>query len=40
MTSVASASATRAPGEHFPVHVYGGPTALFEYGGLRFRRRP
>jgi hypothetical protein len=24
----------------FPVHVFGGPTALFEYGGLRFLTDP
>ncbi|WP_405771805.1 MBL fold metallo-hydrolase [Actinacidiphila glaucinigra] len=24
----------------FPVHTYGGPTALFEYGGLRFLTDP
>lgn len=26
--------------EQFPVHVLGGPTALFEYGGLRFLTDP
>ncbi|AWS45483.1 MBL fold metallo-hydrolase [Streptosporangium sp. 'caverna'] len=26
--------------EHFPVRVFGGPTALFEYGGLRFLTDP
>ncbi|WP_017600986.1 MBL fold metallo-hydrolase [Nocardiopsis lucentensis] len=25
---------------HFPVRVFGGPTALFEYGGLRFLTDP
>ncbi|MFE6281805.1 MBL fold metallo-hydrolase [Streptomyces sp. NPDC057877] len=40
MTSVTSASSTHAPGDHFPVRVYGGPTALFEYGGLRFLTDP
>ncbi len=24
----------------FPVRVFGGPTALFEYGGLRFLTDP
>ncbi|WP_335939842.1 MBL fold metallo-hydrolase [Streptomyces sp. PTD5-9] len=27
-------------GDQFPVHVFGGPTALFEYGGLRFLTDP
>lgn len=26
--------------EHVPVRVFGGPTALFEYGGLRFLTDP
>lgn len=26
--------------EQFPVRVFGGPTALFEYGGLRFLTDP
>ncbi|MEU4093238.1 MBL fold metallo-hydrolase [Streptomyces sp. NPDC026673] len=26
--------------DQFPVHTYGGPTALFEYGGLRFLTDP
>lgn len=26
--------------EHFPVRVLGGPTAVFEYGGLRFLTDP
>ncbi|MCX2949112.1 MBL fold metallo-hydrolase [Lentzea sp. NEAU-D7] len=26
--------------DQFPVHVFGGPTALFEYGGLRFLTDP
>ncbi|WP_309231160.1 MBL fold metallo-hydrolase [Nocardia sp. SYP-A9097] len=26
--------------QHFPVRVFGGPTALFEYGGLRFLTDP
>ncbi len=29
-------SATSPAGERFSVRVFGGPTALFEYGGLRF----
>ncbi|MER6563970.1 MBL fold metallo-hydrolase [Streptomyces sp. NPDC001027] len=29
-----------ATGEKIPVRVYGGPTALFEYGGLRFVTDP
>ncbi|MBR8640496.1 MBL fold metallo-hydrolase [Streptomyces tuirus] len=29
-----------APTEQFPVRVFGGPTALFEYGGLRFLTDP
>lgn len=28
------------PTDQFPVHVFGGPTALFEYGGLRFLTDP
>ncbi|MFC9125630.1 MBL fold metallo-hydrolase [Streptomyces sp. NPDC057099] len=28
------------PREQFPVRVFGGPTALFEYGGLRFLTDP
>ncbi|GAA2221091.1 MBL fold metallo-hydrolase [Streptomyces amakusaensis] len=28
------------PGEQIPVRVFGGPTALFEYGGLRFLTDP
>ena len=28
------------PTEQFPVRVFGGPTALFEYGGLRFLTDP
>ncbi|MEO6090109.1 MAG: MBL fold metallo-hydrolase [Umezawaea sp.] len=28
------------PVDQFPVHVFGGPTALFEYGGLRFLTDP
>ncbi|WP_433356773.1 MBL fold metallo-hydrolase [Microtetraspora malaysiensis] len=35
--SVASFSTTT---EQIPVHVLGGPTALFEYGGLRFLTDP
>jgi L-ascorbate metabolism protein UlaG (beta-lactamase superfamily) len=33
---------TSAPlaADQFPVHVFGGPTALFEYGGLRFLTDP
>ncbi|MFB6615555.1 MBL fold metallo-hydrolase [Streptomyces sp. NPDC056367] len=31
---------TSTPVEHFPVRVFGGPTALFEYGGLRFLTDP
>jgi len=34
---VASADTTN---EQFPVRVFGGPTALFEYGGLRFLTDP
>ncbi|MGW8886331.1 MBL fold metallo-hydrolase [Streptomyces sp. NPDC055749] len=26
--------------DQFPIHVFGGPTALFEYGGLRFLTDP
>ncbi|MFB6942995.1 MBL fold metallo-hydrolase [Streptomyces sp. NPDC060286] len=33
-------SATSSTGEQFPVRVFGGPTALFEYGGLRFLTDP
>ncbi|MGW1105886.1 MBL fold metallo-hydrolase [Streptomyces sp. NPDC002540] len=33
-------SATRSTSEQFPVRVFGGPTALFEYGGLRFLTDP
>ncbi|MGW1694306.1 MBL fold metallo-hydrolase [Streptomyces sp. NPDC002399] len=33
-------SATSSTGERFPVRVFGGPTALFEYGGLRFLTDP
>jgi L-ascorbate metabolism protein UlaG (beta-lactamase superfamily) len=29
-----------APTEQFPVRVFGGPTALFDYGGLRFLTDP
>jgi L-ascorbate metabolism protein UlaG (beta-lactamase superfamily) len=29
-----------ASAEQFPVRVFGGPTALFEYGGLRFLTDP
>lgn len=29
-----------APGEQIPVRVFGGPTALFAYGGLRFLTDP
>ncbi|MFI9331269.1 MBL fold metallo-hydrolase [Kitasatospora sp. NPDC052868] len=28
------------PGEQIPVRVFGGPTALFEYGGVRFLTDP
>lgn len=31
---------TRMPTEQIPVRVFGGPTALFEYGGLRFLTDP
>ncbi|MEU8106592.1 MBL fold metallo-hydrolase [Nonomuraea muscovyensis] len=34
---MASADTTN---EQFPVRVFGGPTALFEYGGLRFLTDP
>ncbi|MFB7187331.1 MBL fold metallo-hydrolase [Streptomyces sp. NPDC056178] len=33
-------SATSSTSEQFPVRVLGGPTALFEYGGLRFLTDP
>lgn len=33
-------SAMSSTSEQFPVHVFGGPTALFEYGGLRFLTDP
>ncbi|MEV7520918.1 MBL fold metallo-hydrolase [Streptomyces sp. NPDC091371] len=33
-------SSTTAATEQFPVRVFGGPTALFEYGGLRFLTDP
>ncbi|MFF8727204.1 MBL fold metallo-hydrolase [Streptomyces sp. NPDC015171] len=33
-------SSAHTPTEQFPVHVLGGPTALFEYGGLRFLTDP
>ncbi|MET3985721.1 MBL fold metallo-hydrolase [Streptomyces sp. PvR034] len=33
-------SAIPVPAEQFPVRVLGGPTALFEYGGLRFLTDP
>lgn len=33
-------SAPAAATAQFPVHVLGGPTALFEYGGLRFLTDP
>ncbi|GAA2820113.1 MBL fold metallo-hydrolase [Streptomyces showdoensis] len=33
-------SVTSPVGEQFPVRVFGGPTALFEYGGLRFLTDP
>ncbi|MFF0401774.1 MBL fold metallo-hydrolase [Streptomyces sp. NPDC005248] len=33
-------SATSPAGEQFPVHVFGGPTAHFEYGGLWFLTDP
>ncbi|MEU8890322.1 MBL fold metallo-hydrolase [Streptomyces sp. NPDC048442] len=31
---------TRTTPEQFPIRVFGGPTALFEYGGLRFLTDP
>ncbi|MGP4022056.1 MBL fold metallo-hydrolase [Actinomadura sp. 3N407] len=31
---------TSVPTEQIPVRVFGGPTALFEYGGLRFLTDP
>ncbi|MGW1763991.1 MBL fold metallo-hydrolase [Streptomyces sp. NPDC002073] len=31
---------TSAPAQQIPVRVFGGPTALFEYGGLRFLTDP
>ncbi|MFF8955663.1 MBL fold metallo-hydrolase [Streptomyces sp. NPDC014894] len=33
-------SATSPSGEQFPIRVFGGPTALFDYGGLRFLTDP
>ncbi|MFF5279314.1 MBL fold metallo-hydrolase [Streptomyces sp. NPDC000133] len=33
-------SVTSPAGEQFPVHVFGGPTAQFEYGGLWFLTDP
>ncbi|GAA4192786.1 MBL fold metallo-hydrolase [Streptosporangium oxazolinicum] len=33
-------TATGAPHRQVPVRVFGGPTALFEYGGLRFLTDP
>ncbi|MEV7570472.1 MBL fold metallo-hydrolase [Streptomyces tanashiensis] len=33
-------SATSPAGDRFPVRVFGGPTALFEYGGLRVLTDP
>ncbi|MGW1729860.1 MULTISPECIES: MBL fold metallo-hydrolase [unclassified Streptomyces] len=33
-------SAFSPTSEHMPVRVFGGPTALFEYGGLRFLTDP
>lgn len=33
-------AATDTHHEHIPVRVFGGPTALFEYGGLRFLTDP
>ncbi|MFF0286832.1 MBL fold metallo-hydrolase [Streptomyces sp. NPDC005262] len=33
-------SAFSRTSEHVPVHVFGGPTALFEYAGLRFLTDP
>ncbi|MFE1246392.1 MBL fold metallo-hydrolase [Streptomyces sp. NPDC058735] len=33
-------SSTSVPAGPFPVRVFGGPTALFEYGGLRFLTDP
>ncbi|MFE4919213.1 MBL fold metallo-hydrolase [Streptomyces sp. NPDC056661] len=33
-------SAFSPTSEHVPVRVFGGPTALFEYGGLRFLTDP
>ncbi|MFK0203274.1 MBL fold metallo-hydrolase [Streptomyces lavendulae] len=33
-------SSAPASTDHFPVRVLGGPTALFEYGGLRFLTDP
>ncbi|RNG38364.1 MBL fold metallo-hydrolase [Streptomyces botrytidirepellens] len=33
-------SATSPADQRFPVRVFGGPTALFEYGGLRFLTDP
>lgn len=35
-----SVSSVSPESPDFPVHVYGGPTALFEYGGLRFLTDP
>ncbi len=33
-------SSATTPTGQFPVRVFGGPTALFEYGGLRFLTDP
>ncbi|MFE0136585.1 MBL fold metallo-hydrolase [Streptomyces sp. NPDC059037] len=36
----ASTAASGTAGDQLPVRVFGGPTALFEYGGLRFLTDP
>nr|WP_237330407.1 MBL fold metallo-hydrolase [Streptomyces sp. BA2] len=35
-----SVTPAETPRDQFPVRVFGGPTALFEYGGLRFLTDP
>ncbi|MFG2646562.1 MBL fold metallo-hydrolase [Streptomyces sp. NPDC048436] len=39
-TPAASPAASGPSDNQFPVRVFGGPTALFEYGGLRFLTDP
>ncbi|MGW5862605.1 MBL fold metallo-hydrolase [Streptomyces sp. NPDC055239] len=40
MSSTPSMAASGTTDEQIPVRVFGGPTALFEYGGLRFLTDP